>query len=66
MSAARPLIDAKPFDLKLQSLSDLEDDRSTLTIVRRDNQAVAISLSQADLEFWAARIASILHKVKGK
>jgi hypothetical protein len=61
----RALIDAKPFDLKLQSLSDLDDDRSTLTIVRRDNQAVAVSLTQSDLEFWAARIASILDKVKG-
>jgi hypothetical protein len=62
----RALIDAKPFDLKLQSLSDLDNDRSTLTIVRRDDQAVSVCLSQADLEFWAARIASILNKVKGK
>lgn len=62
---AKALIDLRPYDCKIKSISDLDDGRALATIIRRDNTSVGIGLSVPDLEYWAARIASILDKVKG-
>ncbi len=63
MSAAQKLaVELRPYDCKIQSISDLTDGRAFVTLIRRDNTSVGIALSAADLEYWAARIAAILAK----
>jgi hypothetical protein len=63
MSAAQKLAaELRPYDCKIQSISDLTDGRAFVTLIRRDNTSVGIALSAADLEYWAARIAAILAK----
>ena len=64
-AAPRPLIDQLPYDCKIQSISDLKDGRAHATLIRRDNTSVGVALCVSDLEYWQARIASILDKVKG-
>ncbi len=63
MSAAeRAPTELRPYDCKIQSISDIADGRAFATLIRRDNTSVGIALSMADLEYWAARIAAILAK----
>ena len=61
MSAAQKLAaESRPYDCKIQSISDLSGGRAFATLIRRDNTSVGVALSAADLEYWAARIAAIL------
>ena len=63
MSAAEKAAgELRPYDCKLQSITDIADGRAFATLIRRDNTSVGIALSAADLEYWAARIAAILAK----
>ena len=63
MSAAeRVAAEPRPYDCKIQSISDIAGGRAFATLIRRDNTSVGIALSAADLEYWAARIAAILAK----
>ena len=66
MSAVeKALIDLRPYDCKIQSISDIAAGRAFATLIRRDNTSVGVALSAADLEYWAARIAAILAKANG-
>ena len=63
MSAAKKVAaELRPYDCKLQSISDIAAGRALATLIRRDNTSVGVALSVADLEYWAARIAAILAK----
>ena len=52
----------KPYDCKIQSISDLAARRALAILIRRDKTGARVALSAADLEYWAAFIAAILVK----
>ena len=52
----------KSHECKLQSLSDLTDDRATLTLVRKDGEMNVVVLSSGDLAFLDARIEAVRAK----
>jgi hypothetical protein len=61
-AAQKAAIEPRPYDCKIQSISDIADGRAFATLIRRDNTSVRVGLAVADLEYWAARIAAILAK----
>lgn len=53
--------------LKIQSLSDLnERGHGLLTFIRADDVKCLITVTESDLEFWRARIDSVLLKAKDR
>jgi hypothetical protein len=66
MSAAeKAQAEPRSFDCKLVSVPDLIDGHTFATFIRRDNTSVGVGFTVAQIEYWAARFASILEKVKG-
>jgi hypothetical protein len=66
MSAAeKAQPEPRQFDCKLESITDLIDGHAFATFIRRDNTSVGVGFTVDQIQYWAARFASILDKVKG-
>jgi hypothetical protein len=63
---AKALIDMRPYDCIILSASDIKDGHSFLTIIRRDETTVGAALTLQQIEYWHARLESILDRAKGK
>jgi hypothetical protein len=64
-AAEKAQIELRPFDCKMESITDLIDGHAFATFIRRDNTSVGVGFTMEQIEYWAARFASILEKVKG-
>lgn len=51
--------------LKLHSLSDLNGrGDAVLTLIRADNQKYVVTMTEADLSFWQARLEAVMTKAE--
>jgi hypothetical protein len=63
---AKAQTEPRPFDCKMESITDLIDGHAFATFIRRDNTSVGVGFTLEQIQYWAARFASIINKAEEK